>query len=91
MIKKILCVAVILAVCAVTAFSLGGCGRDLGDLTEPAPTDPAQPRPGAKETIVITIDAAEFSALLSQIGGQIAVETAPAAQPTVPVPATVAP
>ncbi|MBQ6019846.1 MAG: hypothetical protein IJL26_06665 [Clostridia bacterium] len=89
MFKRILCAAAILAVCAATAFSLGGCGRDLGDLTEPAPTD--ADRPGARETVVVTIDAAEFSALLSQIGGQIPVETAPMPQPTAPVPATVAP
>ncbi|MBQ6165334.1 MAG: hypothetical protein IJK23_12740 [Clostridia bacterium] len=93
MLKRILCVAAILAVCVATAISLGGCGRDLGDLTEPAVTEPAAAptQAGAKETIVITIDANEFSALLSQIGGQIPVQTAPAAQPTEPVPATVAP
>ena len=87
MFKRILCVAAILAVCAA-AFSLSGCGRDLGDLTEPA-EDPSQP--GARETIVVTVDADEFSALLSQIGGQLPVETAPMPQQAVPVPATVAP
>ena len=87
MLKKLMCAAVMIAVCAAVALSLGGCGRDLGNLTEPTTTT----APAGQETVIITIDAYEFSALMSQLGGQGQIETAPAAQPTAPVPATVAP
>ncbi|MBR1810942.1 MAG: hypothetical protein IJ766_04735 [Clostridia bacterium] len=85
--KYLRLIAVILSVAALTG-SMTACGRDLGDLTEPAPTEAAMAQPGGPETVIITIDAAQFAFIVSAYGGLPVATAGGSETPSVQMPVT---
>ena len=57
MMKRIKCVFLLLALCAAAAV-FGGCGRDLGDWTEPAPEPET-----TEETVILTLTREQYEML----------------------------
>lgn len=75
---KPLRLAACLACGAVTLTALTACGRDLGDLTEPAPQSETD-----RETIIVTMDAEQYS-LLMQYYPELATSAAGGTDQTTP-------